>query len=359
MTGRRGFLTGLLSASLFPVPSWADVGSPALITAAKTAQGAYVLVGLNADLEALFRLPLPSRGHAAAAHPSRPEAVAFARRPGTYALVLDCRNGDVLAQMQAPSERHFYGHGAFSGDGTRLFTSENDYEAGRGVIGVWDATRDYARIGEFSSGGVGPHELALMPDGQTLVVANGGIDTHPDSGRAKLNIPEMRPNLSYFDLGGGSLETQELPKEFRRNSIRHLDVRADGLVAFGMQWQGDTDRTPPLVGAHMRGQDIVVAGENPVWRDMKGYVGSVSFSQNGQNIVVTSPRGGRVVQLGASDLVLGLRRDQADVCGVAALGPHIVTTTGHGTLWRDDHMVATHRDLAFDNHLVAIDTGHL
>ena len=43
-----------------------------------------------------------------------------------------------------------------------------------------------SRIGELASFGVGPHEVVLMPDGATLVVANGGIRTHPDRDRAKL-----------------------------------------------------------------------------------------------------------------------------------------------------------------------------
>ena len=83
MTTRRQFLAGVLASGLAPAPTWADAGRPRFLTAAKTPSGAYVLVGLRADLTEAFRLPLPTRGHAAAAHPKRPEAVAFARRPGT------------------------------------------------------------------------------------------------------------------------------------------------------------------------------------------------------------------------------------------------------------------------------------
>ncbi|HBM41824.1 MAG TPA: DUF1513 domain-containing protein, partial [Sulfitobacter sp.] len=62
-----------------------------------------------------------------------------------------------------------------------------------------------------------------LPGGDTLVVANGGIDTHPDSGRAKLNIPTMRPNLTYIN-DRRILEQIELPHDMHRNSIRHLAV---------------------------------------------------------------------------------------------------------------------------------------
>lgn len=35
--------------------------------------------------------------------------------------------------------------------------------------------------------------MALMPDGRTLVVANGGIETRPDYPRAKRNVRTMAP----------------------------------------------------------------------------------------------------------------------------------------------------------------------
>ena len=107
MATRRGFIAGLLAAGAIPRPSWADAGDPAYLAAAKLPSGAYNLFGLSEDGDELFSLPLPGRGHAAAAHPLRPEAVAFARRPGTFAIVLDCRSGDIEATLETPEGRHF------------------------------------------------------------------------------------------------------------------------------------------------------------------------------------------------------------------------------------------------------------
>ena len=90
MTTRRSFLAGLLAAASAPSLSWADAGSPAYLAAAKEPSGTYALFGLAASGQDVFRIALPDRGHAAAAHPPAPEAVAFARRPGTFALVIDC-----------------------------------------------------------------------------------------------------------------------------------------------------------------------------------------------------------------------------------------------------------------------------
>ncbi|MEL7027577.1 MAG: DUF1513 domain-containing protein, partial [Pseudomonadota bacterium] len=278
MANRRAFIGGLIATGLAPKPTWADAGSPAFLSAGRKADGTYVLCGLKADGRIAFELALPARGHAAAAHPTGPEAVAFARRPGTFALVLECANGRQKARLDAPRGRHFYGHGAFSGDGMLLFTTENDFESARGVVGVWDAKRGYARLGEFGSGGVGPHDIKLMPDGETLVVANGGIETHPETGRTKLNLSTMRSNLSYLTLDGAIDAQVELEATHQRNSIRHLAVAENGSVAFAMQWQGDLTDDLPLLGVHNRhDQKPTLFGDASV-RGLQGYLGSIAVN---------------------------------------------------------------------------------
>src|SRR5690606_5565070 len=77
------------------------------------------------------------------------EVVAFARRPGRFALVFDPLSGEPARQIAAAEGRHFYGHGAFSRDGRWLFACENDYENARGCIGVYDATAGYRREAEL------------------------------------------------------------------------------------------------------------------------------------------------------------------------------------------------------------------
>ena len=141
MVDRRGFLVGVLVSGLVPVCTWADVGSPSFLAAAKLPDGGFVLCGIDATGQIQFQVPILGRGHAAAAHPFRAEAVGFARRPGVFASIINCATGKETARLNCPDGRHFYGHGAFSSDGTTLFTTENDFEAGQGRIGVWDATQ--------------------------------------------------------------------------------------------------------------------------------------------------------------------------------------------------------------------------
>ncbi len=73
------------------------------------------------------------------------------------------------------------------------------------MIGVRDATDGYKQIGEFPAHGLEPHDIALLADGRTMVIANGGIRTHPDRGDDELNLPEMQPSLVYVDIATGDL----------------------------------------------------------------------------------------------------------------------------------------------------------
>ncbi|MBL4769258.1 MAG: DUF1513 domain-containing protein [Rhodobacteraceae bacterium] len=357
MVDRREFIVGLFASGLVPSSAWADVGNPSLLAAARLPDGGFVLCGIDAVGTILFQIPIPGRGHAAAAHPVRPEAVGFARRPGTFASIINCATGKETSRLNCPEGRHFYGHGAFSSDGATLFTTENDYEAGQGRIGVWDATRGYVRVAEFSSGGIGPHEIRLLPGSDVLVVANGGIETHPDTGRTKLNLATMRPNLSYLDLSGTVLEQVELADDLRGNSIRHLDVLPNGQVAFGMQWQRDRTSSPELIGLHRRGGEVqLMKAPLNVHREAFGYVGSIAFSGDGVLIAMTSPRGGCVQVFDVRTREFTDSYTESDVSGIVGFGGGFVMTTGTGhfcTIGTGDMLSIDHR-LEWDNHLVRI-----
>ena len=358
MTSRRGFLVGMLATGLAPAATWADAGAPDYLSAGQGADGTHALYGLGRDGSIRFRQPIPGRGHAAAAHPHRAQAVGFARRPGTFAFVLDCVTGRTVAELSAPPGRHFYGHGVFSRDGSLLYTPENDYDNAVGVIGVWDVPAGYRRLGEFASQGVGPHDIRLMPDGETLVIANGGIETHPDSGRAKLNIPVMQPNLAYLGLEGGLRELVELSPALHMNSIRHLDLRTDGLVGFAMQWQGGQGDLPPVLGTHRRGGAArLIGGAGEIAGQMNGYGGSVAFSGDGSLLAVSSPRGGRVQAFDAETgaLVHGLAME--DVCGLGAAPGGFLLSSGTGQLARmgaEGATPITRAEVRWDNHLVRL-----
>ena len=109
-----------------------------------------------------FRLPIDLRAHASVAHPTRSDLAMFiSRRPGNLLHEIDLSNGTVRQVVRAAHNRHFYGHGVYSPDGRYLFTTENDFENGSGVVGVRDA-ETLSWIREMPSHGIGPHELAFL-----------------------------------------------------------------------------------------------------------------------------------------------------------------------------------------------------
>lgn len=353
MATRRGFLAGLLASAAVPRLSWADAGSPAYLAAAREADGGYALFGLTRDGADVFRVALPGRGHAATAHPVAPEAVAFARRPGTFALVIDCVSGGVAHRLEAPAGHHFYGHGTFIAGGDILCTTENHIDSGEGRIGFWSRREGFARIGAVPSGGIGPHEIVALPE-DVLAVANGGILTHPDHGREKLNIPTMKPNLAYVGPEGVG-EVVELDPDLHLASIRHLATDGE-TVAFAMQWQGELPDPVPLLGLHRRGaRPVLCAAPLAEQLAMDGYAGSVALA--GGTVGITSPRGGRVHLFGLDGAFQGVMC-RPDVCGLAARGAGLMATDGLGGVLALDGDAVQPLTVAarhWDNHLVPVE----
>jgi hypothetical protein len=340
-----------------PTLAWSAAGAPTHLTAAQTAQGEHVLVGLREDGSDAFKLRLPARGHAAAAHPVLAQAVAFARRPGTFAMVIDCAVGRIVQELHASEGHHFYGHGTFSKDGRTLFTTENHIDSGQGRIGIWDVTTGYARLGSVGSGGIGPHEVVRLPNSETLAIANGGIQTHPKQGRAKLNLDTMRPNLTLMRGDGTVLSVNELPSALHQNSLRHIAPFADGRIVIAFQWQGDPFDAPSIAGLYTPGRGITLLPmAETTLHGLDGYAGSVAVL-GGQHFAVTFPRGG---MLHTFDMCTQTSQEirQTEVCGVASAKGFGLTTDGLGyvrALHREGAKFLKHHNLAFDNHLIRIE----
>ena len=260
------------------------------------------------------------------------------------------------ATARPPKGRQFNGHGAFSADGGVLYTSEVVAAGSEGRIGLWD-TAGFRRIGEWASGGIGPHDVKRLPDGR-LVVANGGIATDPRD-RAKLNLATMRPNLTLLSAAGEVEAQVELDPELRQNSIRHLALGPQGQVAFAMQWEGDPAEEVPLLGLWRPGGAVTLcpAAEADGGR-MQGYAGSIAMAADG-TVAITSPRGGVVMLFDADGRPLATHA-RADICGIAALADGtgaFLASDGLGGIWRADPgglAPLARGSLAWDNHLVPV-----
>lgn len=358
---RRRFLRAAgvgFALSLLPREAEALARSDAVFaTAFQRRDGGYGVAVLSERSELIHSVVLPDRGHDVTFDPVSGRSVVFARQPGTFMTVFDHSGRSAPLTVASAEGRHFFGHGVFAPDGTLLYTTENDFDNAAGVVGVYDARDGFARVGEFATRGVGPHEMVLLGDGRTLAIANGGIETHPDFGRAKLNIPTMKPSFVLVDrLTGDLVEKHELPPALHQLSIRHMDIDADGTIWFGCQHEGPASETPPLVGMARRGDELAMLDmPGTDLLELRNYVGSVAANRDAGTVAVSSPKGNSLAIIDVRARKIRETRRLVEVCGLAPEGVDYLASTGTGALVDPGQATQTFADYAWDNHILRID----
>ena len=361
LVDRRRFLRSAgagFALSLLPRGAEALTRSDAVFaTAFQRRDGGYGVAVLSERSELIHAVALPDRGHDVTFDPVSGRSVVLARQPGTFMTVFDHAGRSAPVTIASVDGRHFYGHGVFSPDGALLYATENDFDNAAGVVGIYDTRDGFTRIGEFATRGVGPHEMVLLGDGRTLAIANGGIETHPDFGRAKLNIPTMKPSLALVDrLTGDVLETHELPPALHQLSIRHMDIDADGTIWFGCQHEGPASEKPPLVGMARRGEELAMLDmPEKDLLELRNYVGSVAANREAGTVAVSSPQGNCLAVIDTREKRLREVRRLVEVCGLAPEGPDYLMSTGTGELVDPRHAAKSFADYAWDNHILRID----
>jgi hypothetical protein len=335
-------------------------------------------------LESLRSVELPDRGHGIAVRPPaqdkshgaarRNDLVVFARRPGNFAVVFSLDQSRAALWLATRPDRHFFGHGVYSADGALLYTTENDFAAGVGVIGVRDATQGYKQIGELPAGGIDPHQVILLSDGRTLVVANGGIRTHPDEPRLENDTATMQPSLAYVDSANGEvLERHELEHDLHKLSIRHLCTGAGNKVMFGCQFRGPAWETQACIGSHLRGEALKLHPlPDQLDARVRNYVASLDVDRNGETAVIAAPHGGLAVVMEVATGRYLAHYDMANVFGVAGGRSGFLLTSSDGGLASADGLAGVSRPLvpltrlagqgssgeglasAWDNHIAAV-----
>lgn len=367
---RRRFLAGLGTLVALPTGgAGCDVESSARerwISAHGDDEDTYGLVvaepgGVATTVKSGFR------GHAVAPHPGDPHRVVmFARRPGQHGILVDIEHRRIVQRFECASNRQLAGHGCFNADGTLLLTVESDTETAEGTIAIRDAdTLELVR--ELDTHGIGPHEIALMPDERTIVVANGGLLTRPETGQETLNLETMHSTLTYLDLESGAVVAEERVPEDKA-SIRHLAVAEDGTVVVAMQVQREAlDHTEPrpLVAVHPPGRGLQVLEDGLEFGTaMQDYAASVAVDDHSRVAAVTSPRGNLVAfwNIDTGRLVGHLGVD--DVSGVTvSRDRRLFVLSGSGGQVRlvdADPLVEVREarerfsDIRWDNHMIAV-----
>jgi len=366
LMGRAAFAAGL---SILPTGMLANellvnsvASRPAFVSAFSDQNDEHFIGVIDQYGNLLHRYSVSSRGHSACVSGDGKYVAFFARRPRRWLVIVDVLTGKLITETESISGRHFFGHGVFSRDGQYLYASENDYQNNRGVIGVYEVNNGFKRISEIPSFGIGPHELALLSDGKTLVVANGGIETHPDYGRRKLNLETMSPSLTYINLLSGK-ELSRLNPPHHHLSLRHLSVNQDDTVIVGAQYQGSPKDDQPLVfSSHISSKKLtpLIGQPRSNRQGLNRYIASVTFSNDGSSVLTSSPRGDVVSVWDVAKSVWLRDLRIPDVGGVSTYGSgsDMLLSSGNGKLYLfkpDDNKLSplrSHELLRWDNHLV-------
>lgn len=361
---RRRLVMGLGMATLLPSGCASRIPGPQWVSAQGADDASFSLVGASPD-GSVTEVSSGFRGHGLAVHPFVPgHVVMFARRPGVEGLVVDLGRGKPIGRIRCPSGLRMQGHGAFSADGARLYGTLADEETAEGVVGVW-RTDTWDPIDELPSYGLGPHELRFLPDGQTLVVANGGLLTRPETGREVLNLDTMDSSVVLIDAASGKrVDAFRIPVP--KASLRHLGVTDDGTVVVGAQIQREAvghEDVLPLVAALRAGEAPVVFDAPAVLAAMVDYVGSVAVSSRSRIAATSSPRGnlvlfwdldrGTVLGSHAFNDVSGLAVDESTGTFVLSSSSGQVRNIDTTSL-EEDEGARRDFDVRWDNHLTLV-----
>ena len=339
---RRKFLFGsaatLLSAKSGPSTAGTARSDETFFSARADGAGHHQLVAFDGAGEILLDCVLPARCHAIAVRPDGAQCVAVARRPGSFAVVIDLAKRTIARELAATPGRTFAGHAVFSAGGRRLLLTEDDTEREEGFVSIRDVKDAYRPIRGFRTRGIGPHELLWSADARTIAVANGGILINPDSGSAPLNIDTMQPSLALLDATDGSLRREaRLSAELHQLSIRHLAVLMQRRLAFGMQYQGPLEDEVPLVGI-LSPDGSVRLLEMPAeyGSRVRQYIGSVAADASGRWLAASAPRGNVVLFWDAEAGVFAGGLDITDGCGLSrtSIPGEFLLTSGSGVVER-------------------------
>lgn len=317
---RRQCLIATVGGALLP-SAWATTPPATTLVAAWEADNEYRVGLIGVERDSWWEqqsVAVPTRPHALLVEPGG-TVLAVARRPGDW--LLRWKPGTTQQQWQwIDGDRRFNGHAIASADGASIWSTETDLETGQGRLGVRE-TASLEKSDEWATHGMDPHELLVLPErvgalpGGTLLLANGGIPTLPETGRSKRHLDRMDASLVALNPRNGKLLGQ-----WRLNdpylSIRHLawNTTAKRLgIALQAEHPTQADRWRAPVLAVWDGEHLTPSPEPP---DLRGYGGSVAAPPDG-GFLVGCPRANAVAVFDSQARWLH-NLPLPDACAVAA-----------------------------------------
>lgn len=295
-------LAGLGACVIAPGAAFATTGDRVHLAAAWEHQGSFHIgvlstqEGAGQALQVHASLEVPTRAHGLCVLPDG-SVLATARRPGDWLVRWQPGKHSKPQWLWQDGERSFNGHVLASADGQRLYTTETDAETGASWVVARDA-RTLAKTAEWPTHGIDAHELVWDTRGgnghgnnPTLIVANGGVPTAPETGRVKRDLGTMDSSIVRLDARTGRLLGQWRLQDSRL-SLRHLAWSPD-IALLGIALQAEHDdaaarNTAPVLALFDGSALRVVAAPEPIAQSLRGYGGSMAATPTGW--AVSCPR---------------------------------------------------------------------
>lgn len=245
------------------------------------------MVDLDAEEPKARLLAMRFLAHGVCIDPQHPDRAVVFEKKGPGACYVDLRAIRVIAPIPTPAERHFYGHGAYSADGTLLYATESYLDDDfRGALVVRDA-KTFAELGTVPTFGAAPHDCMLLDDGRTMVVTNGG---GPLRGGA-------RPSVTYVDVTAEKL-LEKVELKAGRFNAGHIAMTSRGDFALvSAPREGLPPRSPRLGAVSLKpaGKPIeTVSKPKAICERMKGETLSVLIDERDGTVIATHPEGDMV-----------------------------------------------------------------
>jgi len=349
--GRRRRLLGAIAATpllAMRIARAAPAASPILVASWANAAGRFEIGVIRlgtASVEVLHSIEAPTRAHGLACTPDG-QVIAVSRRPGDW--IVRWQPGGEAHWTWAGDERRFSGHLQCAPDGKSVFTTEIDQDSGDGVLVQRDAIT-LEETAAWPTGGHDPHDLEWL-DARQVLVANGGIETLPETGRVKRNLEAMDASLVLVDTTTGKhTGIWRLPDP--RLSIRHLANHRSGRIGVALQAEHDD--------AARRSQAPLFATFDPAAGTL---VASSSVSTaNGYSGDITATDAGWILSCPKDDCVFSVDENAKVTRHAIPQGCALVTSADGTGAWAlgDSSWLAlpspgsaqpTHAVLHFDNH---------
>lgn len=241
----------------------------------------HVLAIIDLRTQGRHLTPMTFLPHGIHRKPGELNRLAIFEKKGPGACEYDLDKREIIRVIPKRDDRYFYGHGAYSKDGSTLFCTEANIHTLDGAIAI-RSSNDLTYLGDFPSYGKEPHECKLIDDGKILVVTNGGGGLGGGD----------QPSVTYIDVQSQQL-LEKVQLTNNRFNTGHMAVGSDGsLVVVSAPRSGLGKRHVGGVSIRPRGEKMESIG-NPldITQKMFGEALSVVIHEESGIAAVTHPTG--------------------------------------------------------------------